>query len=335
MSKYRIKFVILALMTVLLWQNGVFSADTWRLQPAPASSEASRGGGQDEDWQPISAEGEDKFLLTVAKIKELVNTGQTEAVRKEFDQLKKDFPEVAGHDLDAFIEAELLFCEAKFTKAVSAYDKLLNEFPDSQFTEAALGRQFEIATAFLTGQKKRVLGIFKLSRYHEGVKLMEKISTRAGIDAQIGLKAALSLTKSYEKRQKFNEAYLKWWEISQQWETDHVGKDAIMAMARCKRADYNKRSSNKRPLYDNSNLITAKTYYKKLKLLYPEEAQKIGVDEILKDIDEQSAYKQLNIAQYYQKTGNIQAANLYYDMVINDWPQTSAAEMAKQAKKSI
>ena len=319
-------------MTVPLRQNGVFSADTWRLQPAPASSDANRGGEQDENWQPISAEGQDKFLLTVAKIKELVNTGQTEAVRKEFDQLKKDFPEIAGPDLDAFIEAEILFCEAKFTKAVRAYDKLLNEFPDSRFTEAALGRQFEIATAFLTGQKKTVLHIFKMSRYDEGVKLMEKISTRAGIDAQIGLKAALSLAKSYEKRQKFNEAYLKWWEISQQWETGQVGKDTIMAMAQCKRANYNQRKEGRRHLYDGSGLITAKTYYKKLKLLYPEEAQKIGADKILKDIDEQLAYKQLNIAQYYQKTGNIQAANLYYGMVINDWSQTSAAEIAKQTK---
>ena len=271
----------------------------------------------------------------MAKIKELVNTGQTEAVRKEFDQLKKDFPEIAGPDLDAFIEAELLFCEGSFTKAVRAYDKLLDEFPDSQLAEAALSRQFEIATAFLTGQKKTSLGVFKLSRYHEGVKLMEKISTRAGIDAQIGLKAALALTKSYEKRQKFNEAYLKWWEISQQWEAGQVGKDTIIAMARCKLAAYNLRKEGRRHLFDGSGLITAKSYYNKLELLYPEDAQKIGVDEILKDIDEQLAYKQLSIAQYYQKTGKDEAANLYYDTVINDWPQTNAVETAKQAKENI
>ncbi len=321
MSGYRLKIAILAVVTVLLWQVGMVSADTWRLQPG-------------DDFQPTSAEGQDKFLLTVAHIKKLVNTGQTEAVRKEFDQLKKDFPEIAGPDLDAFIKAELLFCEGKFTKAVRAYDKLLDEFPDSQFTEAALSRQFEIATAFLTGQKKTVLRVFKMSGYAEGVKIMERISTRAGLDTQIGLKAALALTKSYEKRQKFNEAYLKWWEISQQWEAGQVGKDTIMAMARCKHAVYNKRDEGRRHLYDDSSLITAKSYYNKLELLYPEDAQKIGVDEIRKDIDEQLAYKQLSIAQYYRKTGHLQAANLYYDMVINDWPQTPAAKLARAAMES-
>jgi outer membrane protein assembly factor BamD (BamD/ComL family) len=337
-SGYRLKIAILAVVTVLFWQIGMLSAETWRLQPAsasrgrdgpgPTSTDANQGG-LDKDWKPLSDEGNDKFLLKVAQIKKLVNTGQTEAVRKAYDQLKKDFPEIAGPDLDAFIEAELSFCQGKFTKAIRAYDKLLDKFPDSQFTEAALSRQFEIATAFLTGQKRTVLRFFKMSRYHEGVKIMEKISTRAGIDAQIGLKAALALANSYEKRQKFNEAYLKWWEISQQWQAGQVGKDSTMAMARCKRAVYNKKDEDKRHLFDDSSLTTAKTYYEKLKLLYPEDAQKISVDEILKDINEQLAYKQLSIAQYYQKTGQLQAANLYYSMVINDWPKTKAAEMAK------
>lgn len=316
MYGYRIKLITLVVMTMLLWQVGMVLADTWRLQPG-------------DDFQATSTEGQDKFLLTVAHIKKLVNTGQTEAVRREYDQLKKDFPEIAGPDLDAFIEAELLFCEGKFTKAVRAYDKLLDKFPKSQLVEAAMSRQFEIATAFLTGRKRTVLRVFKLSMYPEGVKLMERISTRAGIDAQIGLRAALAIAKSYEKRQKHNEAYLKWWEISRQWEAGRVGKDTIMAMARCKRAVYNKRREGRKHLYDASSLVTAKSYYNKLELLYPEDAQKIGVDEIRKEIDEQLAYKQLSIAEYYQRTGNAQAANLYYDMVINDWPQTNAAEMAK------
>lgn len=331
MYGYRIKLITLVVMTSLLWQVGMVSADTWRLQPA----DANQGGEQNEQWKPTSSEGQDKFLLTVAEIKTLVNTGQTEAVRKEYDQLKKDFPEVAGPDLDAFIEAELLFCKGKFTKAVRAYDKLLDEFPKSQLAEAAMSRQFEIATAFLTGQKKTTLGVFRLSMYPEGVKLMEKISTRAGIDAQIGLRAALAIAKSYEKRQKYNEAYLQWWEVSQQWEAGRVGEDTIEAMARCKYSVYNKRKEGRRHLYDGSCLITAKSYYNKLELLYPEDAQKIGVDEICKDIDEQLAYKQLSIAQYYQKTGNVQAADLYYDMVIKDWSQTNAAEMAIQAKENI
>jgi len=63
--------------------------------------------------------------------------------------------------------------------------------------------------------------------------------------------------------------------------------------------------------------------------------KKIGVDGILGEIDEQIAYKQLSIGRYYEKTGNKQSANLYYDMVVSDWPDAKAAEEAKEmlAKK--
>jgi outer membrane protein assembly factor BamD (BamD/ComL family) len=40
------------------------------------------------------------------------------------------------------------------------------------------------------------------------------------------------------------------------------------------------------------------------------------------------AYKQFSIGRYYQKTGNEQSANLYYRMVLRNWPDSSAAKMA-------
>jgi len=101
-------------------------------------------------------------------------------------------------------------------------------------------------------------------------------------------------------------------------------------MAQCKLAVYNKPPEQKRALYDASPLRSAKTYYGRFKLLYPKEAKEIGVDEILSQIDEELAYKQLTIARYYQKTGHRQAANLYYDMIVSDWPNSEAAQEAKE-----
>ena len=51
---------------------------------------------------------------------------------------------------------------------------------------------------------------------------------------------------------------------------------------------------------------------------------------MIKVIDEQLAEKQLTIAKYYHRTGHIQSANLYYDMVLNDYPNTVAAKAASQ-----
>jgi len=292
------------------------SADTWLLQ-------------QGKDFQSVSDEQQDKFLWEVAEIKKLVNSGQAKEAREAFDKLKKEHPDIAGPDFDAFIEAEILFCEGKFTKAVRAYDKLMIEFPDSQLTEAALSRQFEIATAFLAGKKFQALRLFKIKGYATGAKIMERITDRAS-DSSIGINASVAVAKNYEKRKKFNEAYLKWQDISTQWASGRTARDSLLAMARCKHSVYNSHPENKRPMYDASSLYSAKTYYERFKSQYPEDAGKIGADEILKEINEQQACKQYTIGKYYEKTGNRQAANLYYDMVLRQWPGSHAAEMAMQ-----
>ncbi len=302
---------------MVLWACSASPAGTLRLD-------------KDQQWKPVSAEGPDKFLLAVAEAKELVNAGDIDAARDAFDALKQDFPEIAGPDFDMFVKAELYYCEGRFVKAARSYDKLLTEHPKTSFRQAVLERQFAIGSAYLAGRKKVVLGFIKLSGYSEGVAIMEKVTDRAGIESSLGLEAALAVAKSFEERQKYEEAYLKWWEISLEWQTGEVGRDALHGMARCKHAAYNKEPEHKRHLYDASRLSTAKSCYERLRLLFPKDAQEIGVDEILTQINEQLARKQLSIGQYYQRVGNRQAATLYYDMVVTEWPGTEAAQTANE-----
>jgi TolA-binding protein len=249
MLEYKMRFAIVLAVILPLSALPVVGEETWRLE-------------QGQYWKALSPKGRDKYLLEVAQIKKLVTTGQTQLASEAFDKLKKDFPEIAGPDLDTFIQAEMLFCKGKFTKAVRAYDNFLKKYPESQLYEAALDRQFAIATAFLAGQTRPVLGIFKMKGYASGVKIMEGITDRTG-DAPIAKKAAIAVVKSYEQRRKFNDAYHKWAEISSRWPTGTMGKDALLGMARCKHMGY------RGPKYDASNLISAKTYYGNFKSRYP------------------------------------------------------------------
>jgi len=47
-------------------------------------------------------------------------------------------------------------------------------------------------------------------------------------------------------------------------------------------------------------------------------------------IGEQLAEKNLLIAKYYDRTGSTEPANMYYQMVVDSWPNTKAAQTAKQ-----
>ena len=286
------------------------AAETWHL-------------GKGQQWKSASADGQSKYLLAVSQTKQLADTGKTQALREAFTGLKKDFPQVAGPDFDAFAEAEILRSRGKLVDAGHSYDKFLTDYPTSELYETVLDRQYSVATAFLAGEKKTVLKIFKIKGYDDGVKMMEKISDRSG-NAPIAVDALVSVAQSYEKRQMFEEAYLEWSQISSKWPTGQIGRDALLAMARCKHAAY------KGPRYDASNLISAKTYYENFKLRYPEDAQKLDIDAKLKLIDEQMAYKHFSIGLYYQQTGSREPASMYYQTVADGWPESTATKMAKQ-----
>jgi len=293
------------------------SPEVWRLD-------------SDENWMAISPQ--DKFLVAVTEVKKLINTGQTEQARLAYEQLKKDFPELADPDLDAFIEADLLFSQGEFTKAYRAYEKIIKVRPQGRLRPAILDRQYAIGTAYLGGQKKTVLRVIKLKGDAEGVRIMETITDRAGIQSPLGLRAALAVAENYHRRELFSDEYLKWWEISLQYKTGQIAKDALLGMAASKHAIYNRQPEEKRAFYDPGNLRTAQSHYKEFVGRYPQDAEKLGTNQIIKQIDEQLAEKELVIAQYYGRTGRVQAANLYYDMVLQDYPQTEAAEAARQSR---
>jgi outer membrane protein assembly factor BamD (BamD/ComL family) len=252
-----------------------------------------------------------------------VDAGQPDKVRIAVERLRVDFPEIAGADFNSFTEAEVLLARGKLTKAVRQYEKFLDDYPTSPLRDAALEREFGIASDYLAGRRKRILLIFNLHCYDEGVKIMDKINDRAG-STEIAKRAALAVVGSYESRRKFDLAYHKWSEIQTRWPTGQLAQDALKGMARTKYATYRGKE------YDATGLISAKSYYENYKLRYPGDAQKLQVDDILLRINEQLAEKQLDIAKYYDRTGSAGPANMYYKMVVDDYPQSKAARTAKE-----
>jgi len=300
---------IIVLMTVI---NA--SGSTWRL-------------GEQQDWQQVGDDQQGQYLLAVSEIKRSISDGDVKKLGVQLDSFRKDFPGIAGADFDDFVKAEEFFAEAKFNKAVRAYEKFLQDHPSSVFYESSLERLYQISTAFLNGQKIRFLKIFKIRGYEEGARLIDKIADVSG-DRPIAKRALVFLAENYEKRGKFFDAYQTWSDISYRWPTGDLQKQALMGMARSLYLEY------KGPRYDVSGLISSKGFYQNYKLRYPEDAAKQDIDKIIEQIDEQIAYKQYTIAQYYEKTSSSQAANLYYQQVVDDWGNTRTSVLAEEKVRS-
>ena len=282
---------------------------------------------QDQSWENVADDTNGKYLLALSRIKQMVSSGQTQSVLGELAQLKNDFPDIAGPDLDLFMEAELLYAHSKWNKAVLKYNEMLDSFPGSWLQGSAMERLFSIGTAFLGGEKRQVLKILKLSAYEEGEKIMRRIADRAG-DAPIAKRALEAVAESYEKRGLYLDAFEAWADISTKWPTGDMGRESLLRMAQSLHSAY------KGPKYDAESLASTQTFsaqslYNDFRLRYPELVEEYEIDAKMKMIDEQMAYKQFKIGEYYTKTDSFESANLYYQLVIDNWPDSKAARMAR------
>ncbi len=278
-----------------------------------------------KEWQDVSSSPEGRYLMAVAKFKQLISSGDAKSANEELIKLKEAYPEIAGPAFDVFLEAETLYADGKWAKAVRKYDEVLNKWSESWLYDTILEREFSIGLAFLNGHKRRVLLVLELSTFDEGEKIMYNIESRKG-NAPIAKRALIAIARAYERRGQFVDAYYVWEEILDNWGTDKLRTRAILEMAQ------DQHSSYKGPNYDHTGLDTAADHYRQVKVeayKYPQLVVADEIDEKLKTIEEQLAYKQYSIGEYYDRTGSRQAAQLYYDEVLDKWPDTAAAEMTK------
>lgn len=250
----------------------------------------------------------------------------------------------------ALVKANKQYQKGKYAPAVKNYDKFLREWDsNSPPWEQILAREYDIAMEFLGDRRIPFLGVFSISGRASGEKIMERVSEKTK-ETQLALDAGVAIANSYEIRglkdnSYYEAAHLKWLEVLETYDreskisvpmpTGVLGKDAVLAMGRCKYLAY------KGPDYDASFLIgrafsekgqydNAINCYKEFASQYPQEAKKASIESKLDDINDQLAEKDFKTGIYYQKTDNIQAANLYYQMVLRQWPQSKAAKRAQK-----
>lgn len=314
-------------------QKGLILLAAWYCCTAATAATWRLDDGQ--EWQPVATDPREEYVHAIAELKDLVRTGDTRAVRAALAQLREEFPQYVGPDLDLFIDGELLYWRDRYGKAMAKYEKLLKDSPASEFAQPAMERQFDIAQAYLEGRRRTVFGFIRISGRAEGIEIMERLSDRDGLEDPdgIGLRAALAVAEHYEARSQYLQAYLKWAEIASYWDTGPIGQRALLRMAANNLAAYNVHPPEKRPRFDASRLVTARTYFQRYQARYPEDAERLGIAERILEIDEQMAYKQLAIGQYYQRVRQTRAAHFYFRLVVADWPETEAARIAEDILK--
>ncbi len=264
----------------------------------------------------------------LSRVQEMIDSGSAKKAAKIASKWQKDNPVSEYYELAIKLEADAHYESREYYKSYLAYEKLLNEYSSTTYFSYAIERKIDIAQRFLAGQKRSFLGVFRVSARLEALKILDDIDARWP-GSQAGAQAVMTRADYYFDKGKYFEAELEYHRILTSYSRSSHYPRAMFLEAESKLRQY------EGIYYDSICLEEAVILFGQYKLRFPEEALLNGVDEKLSWITNEQLKKEYEIADYYNRTGRIPQAVLYWESVIELAPESEYAQKAVEMIQNL
>lgn len=206
--------------------------------------------------------------------------------------------------------------------ALRDWEVVVKDYATSEFFAAALEREAAVASRYLNGLRRKVLGM----RIDSGVPMAEEIILRLNErlpGSRLAETSLLELADYYYRERELKMASETYDVFLTLFPKSEFREKALQ------RKIYANISRFKGPRYDATGLIDAKIEVAKFAREFPASAERAGMTETLVSrLDEASAATMLDTAKYYLKRSDAVSARLMCTKLLERYPGTEAAGRA-------
>lgn len=316
MRKGRLGYVVAAMLVGVTTTAGVSSA-------APQSWELQNGR-----WQPVTEESRAATRPvsepTLDRAEELLSHKGYKAARQILVPWLKANKKSPLRDRGLLLLAEANFQSGDRLTAFYHCDDLMDNYPESPLYYRALELQYKIADGFLSGFKRRFLGMAILGAEDEAVEMLYRIQQRSP-GSPLAERALLRTADYYYATSQFDlsadayQAYVR-----------QYPRSPMTPRARL-RAAFSSLAQFRGLRYDATPLRDARAQLIDVAMAYPELAREENIEEVLGRMDKSFARKILQTADFYRRTNDPASAAYQYRFLVMSYPDTPEAEQARQA----
>ncbi|MEX1015722.1 MAG: outer membrane protein assembly factor BamD [Phycisphaeraceae bacterium] len=213
-------------------------------------------------------------------------------------------------------------------KALFDYEYIIRVYPESPQFHRALEREYAIARQFTAGARRHLWGMRILPAYTEGEELLIRIQERAP-GSELGEQASLTLAEFYYRRGQMADAaeaydlFLLNYPQSAQRER---------AMQRLIHANLARVQG---PAFDPTGLIEAGERLRLYQEAFPRGAEQMGAEALDVRLETSLANKDLRSARWHEQRDEHVSAAYLYQRLIADYPDTRAAETARDRLEAM
>jgi outer membrane protein assembly factor BamD len=237
---------------------------------------------------------------------------------KEFLRLVRAYPRSEEAPEAQYLAGTSYELMERPEKAFAAYKKLVEVYPFSARFKDTIEREFQIAERFFQGEKIKLMGPVKLPSLDKAIEIYQHVVDQAPY-GEYASHAQLRLGECYIKQSRYEEANRAFQQVVDEYPDSEYLEDAKFKIAFCARQLSLKAS------YDQSATDEAIEWYESFITTHPESDLMIEAKESLVQLRQIKAEGLSEIAHFYRIKSKPKAAAMYYQEILDHYPDTPAA----------
>ena len=244
-----------------------------------------------------------------------------EQLAAEIAEYLKKIKEKEGHAAGLQYKAAKVYeAEGNFISAANAYQKLIEQYPDSKEVTPALDGLYRVATYILEeGGRPR---LFTESNFYIARGFFQFLLKRLPFgERAASVKHKIGLSYFYEGN--FSEAISYYNKVIKNYPQSQYVEKALFGVATA----YLNQSIA--PPHDQTMAGRAREEFKNFQRLFPDSPLQKDAEEKIALLGEQLAEHLYKIGTFYKGQGELTAAKIYYESILNNFPETGWAVLSR------
>jgi outer membrane protein assembly factor BamD len=264
--------------------------------------------------------------LQLEYARSIMMEGDYKKALREADKFSDFYSDSELADQNQFLRAEVRMKQGKLDLAARDFQQVVSAYPKSELYDEVIAQQYAIGDHFYEkGQRReqRPFGLFAEAPYKKAIKVYGMV-----IDNQpftpAAAEAQYKLGLCHFAREEFVEAAYEYRRVVEDYTNSDWVDEASYGLAETYYV------SALPPDYDQTTSKLAIEAIDEFKVRFPEDERVAELEGKRSEMQERIARQRLQTARFYEKRRDFKAARLYYEVVVEQFPETKAAETARE-----
>jgi outer membrane protein assembly factor BamD len=240
------------------------------------------------------------------------NAGKSSKAIKQYDKLADDVPLANKAPEARFRQAKLLEQEGETLKAFDAYQSLITRYQGSGYYQEALDAQSRMAFAAADGDiKNSFLGLKSKLSPDKIAGMLQKVADNAP-RSDLGARAEFKMGDIFAERNDINKAVVAYRGVVEDYPDSPLAPEAQFRIGEILMKQAQEGNQ------DQANLHRAREAFQDHLSQFPGHKRNGEARSLLQSLGTRDIKNTYDIAQFYEKKGNIPSAKFYYQEVMRE-----------------